>query len=274
MSEAGRVPDGVDVTRPSPARLYDYYLGGTHNFEVDRIAADKLREIMPELSDMAWSNRGFHQRAAEFIAAQGIRQFIDIGSGLPATGNTHEVVLKVAPDARVVYVDHDPMVAAMAEGLIADPESAQLIEADVREPDVLLSHPVLTEMIDFSQPVGLLMTAVMHFVADASKPKALIGRYVKALAPGSYLALSQGTSDNLPPKMVQAAKEMYKRSTERLYPRPRAAIESFFEGLEIVEPYPGAGPNLCFVGMWGADDPEAADSDGSRIMYCGVARRP
>jgi hypothetical protein len=129
-------------------------------------------------------------------------------------------------------------------------------------------------MIDFSQPVGLLMTAVMHFVSDASKPKALVGRYVKALAPGSYLALSQGTSDNLPPKMVQAAKEMYKRSTERLYPRPKAVIESFFEGLELVEPYPGAGPNLCFVGMWGADDPEAADSDGSRIMYCGVARRP
>ncbi|HEX6858208.1 MAG TPA: SAM-dependent methyltransferase, partial [Streptosporangiaceae bacterium] len=110
-------------------------------------------------------NRGFHQRAAEFIAAQGIRQFIDIGSGLPATGNTHEVVLKVAPDARVVYVDHDPMVAAMAEGLIADPESARLIEADVREPDVLLSHPVLAEMIDFSLPVGL------HFVADGSNPK-------------------------------------------------------------------------------------------------------
>ena len=202
MSEAGRVPDGVDVTRPSPARLYDYYLGGDNNFEVDRIAAEKMREIMPELSDMAWSNRGFHQRAAEFIAAQGIRQFIDIGSGLPAAGNTHEVVLKVAPDARVVYVDHDPMVAAMAEGLIADPESARLIEADVREPDVLLSHPVLTGMIDFSQPVGLLMTAVLHFVSDASNPKALVARYVKALAPGSYLALSQGTSDNLPPKMV------------------------------------------------------------------------
>jgi hypothetical protein len=274
MSEAGRVPDGVDVTRPSPARLYDYYLGGGNNFEVDRLAAEKMREIMPELSDMAWSNRGFHQRVAEFIASRGIRQFIDIGSGLPAAGNTHEVVLKTAPEARVVYVDHDPMVAAMAEGLIADPESAKLIMADVREPDVLLSHPVLTEMIDFSQPAGLLMTAVMHFVADGSDPKGLVARYVRALAPGSYLALSQGTSDNLPPKMVAAAREMYKRSTERLYPRPKAVIESFFEGLEIVEPYPGAGPNLCFVGMWGADDPEAADSDGSRIMYCGVARRP
>jgi hypothetical protein len=166
------------------------------------------------------------------------------------------------------------MVAAMAEGLIADPESARLIEADVREPDVLLSHPVLTEMIDFSQPVGLLMTAVLHFVADGSNPRGLISRYVEALAPGSYLALSQGTSDNLPPRMVAAAKEMYEQSTERLYPRPRAVIESFFEGLEIVEPYLNAGPNLCFVGMWGSDDPEAADSDGSRIMYCGVARVP
>jgi hypothetical protein len=274
MTDAGRVPDGVDVTRLSPARLYDYYLGGENNFEVDRIAADALREIMPELSDMAWSNRGFHQRAAEWIAAQGIRQFIDIGSGLPATGNTHEVVLKVAPEARVLYVDNDPMVAAMSQGLIADPESARLIEADVREPDALLGHPVLTSMIDFSEPVGLLMTAVMHFVSDVSKPRDLVARYVSALAPGSYLALSQGTSDNLPPKMVAAAREMYKRSTERLYPRPRIVIESFFEGLELVEPYPGAGPSLTFVGLWGADDPELADSDGSRIMYCGVARRP
>ena len=108
MSEAGRVPDGVDITRPSPARLYDYYLGGENNFEVDRIAAEKMREIMPELSDMAWSNRGFHQRAAEFIAAQGIRQFIDIGSGLPAAGNTHAVVLKVATDGRFPFRYYRP----------------------------------------------------------------------------------------------------------------------------------------------------------------------
>ena len=280
MGEAGQVPEdvdvpeGVDVTRPTPARLYDYYLGGTSNFEVDRIAAEQMRLQMPELSDMAWANRGFHQRAARWIARRGVRQFIDIGSGLPTASNTHQALLEVIPDARVVYVDLDPMVAAHADGLLTSRDSARLITADLRDPGALLASSDLQAMIDFAEPAGLLITAVLHFVADASDPWGLVARYVDALAPGSYLALSHGTADKLPPAMVRAAHEMFARATEQLYPRSLAEVERFFAGLELAEPYQGAGPMICHTGEWGAEDPATADSDGSRIMYCGVARRP
>ena len=274
MGVARQVLADVDVTQPTPARLYDYYLGGTSNFEADRVAAERLRLVMPELSDAAWANRGFHQRAARWIAARGIRQFIDIGCGLPTAGNTHQVLLEVVPDARVVYADIDPMVAAHASGLLTDASSTRLITADLRDPCALLGDPGLRAMIDFAEPVGLLMTAVLHFVSDQRDPGGLVARYMGALAPGSYLALSHGTDDHLPPSMMRAARELYRKATEQFYPRSRACQERFFAGLELAEPYPGAGPVLCHVGLWGADDPATADSDGSRIMYCGVARRP
>jgi hypothetical protein len=274
MGGAGQVPVGVDVTRPTPARLYDYYLGGTRNFEVDRIAAERLRLAMPELSDVAWANRGFHQRAARWIARRGVRQFIDIGCGLPTAGNTHQLVAGVVPAARVVYADIDPMVAAHSGGLLADRRSTRLIMADLRDPGALLGHPDLRALIDFAEPAGLLMTAVLHFVADTSDPCELLRRYLTALAPGSYLALSHGTCDKLPPGMVQAARETYASATEQFYPRSRGEQERFFAGLELAAPYPGAGQVLCHVGLWDAEDPATADSDESQIMYCGVARRP
>jgi hypothetical protein len=274
MSDVGQVPDGVDVTTPTPARLYDYYLGGTCNFEVDRIAAERLRLQMPELSDTAWANRGFHQRAACWIARRGVRQFIDIGAGLPTSGNTHQVVRALRPDAQVAYVDIDPIVAAHASGLLASRESTRMIMADLRRPGALLADRDLRAMIDFTEPAGLLMTGVLHFVADASDPWALVARYLEALAPGSYLALSHSTADKLPPAMVGAWRELYDRATAQLYPRPLAEVRRFFAGLEIVEPYAGAGPVICHAGEWGAEDPATADSDGSRIIYCGVARRP
>jgi len=274
MSDVGQVPDGVDVTTPTPARLYDYYLGGTCNFEVDRIAAERLRLQMPELSDTVWANRGFHQRAACWIARRGVRQFIDIGAGLPTSGNTHQVVRAVRPDAQVAYVDIDPIVAAHASGLLASRESTRMIMADLRRPGALLADRDLRAMIDFTEPAGLLMTGMLHFVADGSDPWVLVARYLEALAPGSYLALSHSTADKLPPAMVGAWGELYDRATAQLYPRPLAEVRRFFAGLEIVEPYAGAGPVICHAGEWGAEDPATADSDGSRIMYCGVARRP
>ena len=274
MAEAQRVPPGVDPSTPSPARLYDYYLGGVNNFPVDRDAAERVRAIMPELSDAAWANRGFHQRAARWMAEQGVRQFIDIGSGLPTAGNTHEAVQKVAPGARVVYVDNDPMVAAHARDLLVGDGSTKFIPADLRDPDSVLGDLDLRGQVDFSKPAGLLMTSVMHFVADEGDPWGLVARYLAALAPGSYLALSHATMDQLPPNMVQAGLELYERAAERLYPRSRADIERFFAGLELVAPYAGAAAAVSYVGLWGAEDPEAADSDGSRVLYCGVARRP
>jgi hypothetical protein len=275
MTEAEQAPPGVDPSTPSPARLYDYYLGGTTNFQVDRIAGDRLRDALPDLYDAAWANRGFHQRAARWMASeQGIRQFIDLGSGLPTQGNTHLSVRQVIPDARVVYVDVDPMVAAMSGELLADDGRTSVIIADMRDPDEVLSHPDLRALIDFTQPVGLLMTAVLHFIGDGSDPWALVTRYADALAPGSYVALSHATADKLPPRSVQAMYATYENTPTRIYLRSRADVRRFFDGLEFVPPYPDAAPCVTYVGVWGADDPEAADSEGSRVLYCGVGKRP
>jgi hypothetical protein len=274
MNDSEPVPPGVDPAVPSPARLYDYYLGGTHNYPADREAAERIRAVIPEMMDGAWANRGFHQRAARWIAERGVRQFIDIGSGLPTVGNTHEVVQKIIPDARVVYVDNDPVVLAHATELLAGNPTATLIQADLRDPDAILGNRELRELIDFTQPAGLLMTAVVNFVPGTSDPWGLVRRYMDALAPGSYLALSHGTSDKVPPRSLRTLYEIYERASEKVYFRPKTGIERFFDGLEIVPPYEGAEPVVTHVGLWGAEDPELADSDGSRWGFCAVARRP
>jgi hypothetical protein len=268
------VPPGVDPEVPSPARLYDYYLGGRINYRADREAAERIRAGLPEISDMAWANRGFHQRAAKWLAeSRGITQFIDIGSGLPTQGNTHEVVGAVTPLARVVYVDNDPMVRAFAGELLTR-RSTTFVFGDLRDPDAVLGDRLLRSLIDFTEPVALLLTAVMHFVADDADPWALVSRYVAALPSGSYLALSHVTADNVPPQAVRTGLAEYARATENIHLRPRAEVARFFAGLDLVPPWPGETPRLVFMGEWGADDPETADSDGSHWGYAGVARVP
>ncbi len=268
------LPAGVDPAKPTPARMYHYFLGGTNNFEADRQLGDRLRALVPEIGDSAWANRSFHQRAARWIAERGIRQFIDIGAGLPTQGNTHDLVRQVTPDARVVYVDNDPMVLTHGTALLGEPENTKIIMADLRDPEAVLNHPDLRELIDFDEPIGLLMTGVMYFVADASDPWGLVARYLAAIAPGSYLALSHLTADSKPVRAVEESVDVYARGTESINFRSKAEVERFFEGLELVEPYQGAGPVVTHVGLWGAEDPVLADTDDSRWLYCGVARRP
>ena len=274
VTEELAVPPGVDPDVPAPARLYDYYLGGSSNYQADRDAAEEVRKLIPELTDAAWANRGFHQRAARWLAEQGIGQFLDIGSGLPTVGNTHEVVQQVNPDALVVYADNDPIVLAHAAELLGRTGRTTVVLADLRDPGALLGRPELRSRIDFGRPVGLMMTWVMHFVAPASDPWGLVGRYTEAIAPGSYLVLSHVTDDKTPPRAVEAAVGLYSRASENLYFRSRADVERFFAGLELVSPCPGVAPAVVHAGEWGADDPGLADSDGSRWSWAGVARRP
>ena len=273
-AQGPRTPVGVDISRPAPARIYDYMLRGDNHFETDVMAAERILSAVPEIRDCAWSNRGFHQRAAKWIAERGVHQFIDIGSGLPTVGNTHEVVQKVTPGARVVYVDNDPMVAEQGSRLLAEDQTTRVICADLREPGAILDHPEVTQLIDFSAPTGLLLTAVMMFVSDASDPWGLVARYVGALAGGSYLALSHLTDDYKPPVTAERFRAVFDSATERLYFRSGAGIARFFDGLEMVPPYDGAQPDICYTGVWGAEDPVLADSDGARWLYCGVARKP
>ena len=274
MAQVPRASAGVDVTRPAPARIYDYMLQGDNHFETDVQAAERILSAVPEIRDCAWSNRGFHQRAAKWIAEQGVRQFVDIGSGLPTVGNTHEVVQKVIPGARVVYIDNDPMVAEQGGRLLANDQSTRVICADLREPATILENPELRKLIDFREPTGLLLTAVMMFVSDNSDPWDLVAQYVDALAPGSYLALSHLTDDYKPPVTAERFRAAFDTATERLYFRSKAGIAAFFDGLEIVPPYEGAEPAICYTGVWGAEDPVLADSEGARWLYCAVARKP
>lgn len=274
MNKALRLPEGLDITKPSPARIYDYMLRGSHHFDVDVNAAERLMSVVPEIRDTAWSNRGFHQRAASWIARQGVRQFLDIGSGLPTVGNTHEVVAKVHPDARVVYVDNDPMVELHSQAILETDRTVSVLHADLREPESILDHPALRSLLDPAEPTGLLMTGVMMFVADSADPWGLVSRYVRAMRPGSYLSLSHLTDDAKPPAAVDAFQRVFDSATEHLYFRSRAAVARFFDGLEIVPPYSGAEPTLTYSGLWGAEDVALADSDGSRWLYCAVARIP
>ncbi len=274
MNGPPHIPAGVDTGRPTPARIYDYLLQGSSYFQVDRFAAEQILAAAPEIRDAAWSNRGFHQRAAKFIARQGVRQFVDIGSGLPTVGNTHEVVQKVVPGAHVVYVDNDPMVELHSRALLDSGGTISVICGDLREPGDIVNHQELRKLIDFSEPVGLLMTGVMMFVSDTSDPWALVSRYVSQLAPGSYLSLSHLTDDYKPPAAAEGFRAVFDTATEHMYFRSKAKVERFFSGLELVSPYQGAEPGVTFTGLWGAEDVQLADSEGSRWLYCAVARKP
>lgn len=274
MSEPENVPPGVDLDKASPARLYDYYLGGKDNYPIDREAAERIRAVVPELEDIAWANRGFLQRAVHRLAALGIRQFIDVGAGLPTQNNTHQVAQAVDPAARVLYADNDPMVLAHARALLAGFPDTAAITADLREPEELLGQPAVRELIDFTQPVALLLVAVLHFIGDEDDPRGLIGRYLDALPPGSYLALSHGTADHQAPQALRVIDGVYSKATANAFFRTRDEIAGFFDGLELLPPHEGSAPGVAFSGDWGADDPESSDSDGSRWVYCGVARVP
>jgi S-adenosyl methyltransferase len=274
MAADPNAPPGVDPSVPSPARIYDYMLGGRYNFRADREVADRAMAAVPELRDIVLANRGFHGRAARWMAGQGVAQFIDIGSGLPTVRNTHETVRRVVPRARVAYVDVDPMVAAYADELLTDPDRTRVIVADARDPDSVVSHPEMRDLIDFDQPFGFLITGVLHFVSGESDPWRIMSRYMSALAPGSYLALSHATDDKAPPRSVQAGREEYASASEQMHFRSKAEVARFFDGLDLVPPYTGARPGLAYLGEWGAEDPLLADSEGSRWGYCGVARRP
>jgi hypothetical protein len=261
--------------RPSPAGMYDYYLGGSSHSPIDRAAAERVKAYMPEIVDAAWANRGFLQRAVKRMASDwGIRQFLDIGAGLPTQRNTHQVTAEVVPGCRVVYVDNDPQVYERGSSILADASDTDVIMGDLRSPDDILNHPRTRELIDFGQPIGLLLVAVTHFVSSDEDPYGLLTRYRDAIVPGSYLALSAVTSDNQYRPAGASVGRIYAASAAPPVARTKDEIRRFFTGWEIVPPYEGAEPDVIHVGQWGAEDAAMADSEGSRVFYAAVARRP
>jgi hypothetical protein len=266
MSDAGA------SDRPSAAGIYDYLLGGSANGPADRAAAERIRRVLPEVADVAWANRGFLQRAVCRLAGErGIRQFLDLGAGLPAQRHTHELA---GPGSRVVYVDNDPLVVDRGARLLATVDTVAVVGADLRDPAAVLDHPETRRLIDFDRPVGLLLVAVLQFVADAEDPWSLVRRYVDRLAPGSYLVLSAPTGDRQAPRIVDAIAEVYASTPTPAVMRSRDDVARFFAELEVIPPYPGAEPAVAHVGAWGAEDPAAADDDASRWLYAAVGRKP
>ena len=185
--EPGFALADIDTSRPHPARMYDFYLGGKDNYAVDQEAAQEILRAVPEVRDMARENRAFLQRAVRFLVGEaGIRQIIDIGTGIPAAGNVHEVAREMAPDVRVIYVDNDPIVHVHASALLTGTGSTRIVLADLREPATILAHPRVRELIDFSQPVALLLVAILHFITDDANPGQIIATFRDALPLGSY----------------------------------------------------------------------------------------
>jgi hypothetical protein len=266
----------VEATdRPFVAGMYDYYLGGSANSAADRAAVDRIKQVCPEIIDTAWANRGFLQRAVKQMASKwGIRQFLDIGAGLPTQRNTHEVVAAAISGGRVLYVDKDPRVIERGSKILAGVDGTAVIQADVRQPDDILGHPETDRLIDFTQPVGVLLVAVTQFVPDEDDPWGVLARYVDAVAPGSYLALSAPTADHQAQRIMDAVLDVYKKTPTPAKERTLSEFTRFFDGLEIMPPYDGAGPEVTYVGNWGAEDVELADSDGSRWFYAAVGRKP
>lgn len=261
-------PAGVDLTRPSAARMYDYYLGGAHNFAVDREFAGKALALIPDGQLIAQANRAFLHRAVRYLLSQGIRQFIDIGSGIPTAGNVHEIAQKEDPDARVLYIDHDPVAVAHSELILRGIPGARVLEADLRRPKEILEAPVLTELLDLTQPVGLLMVSVLHFVAEADRPQDTIARFHELLSPGSYLVIAHGTGEGRRAEMSEL-KNVYRSTNTPITFRSRAEIEALFAGWELVE------PGVVWLPEWRPDWPDDVGPDPASFLGgAAVGRKP
>ncbi|MGW0243062.1 SAM-dependent methyltransferase [Micromonospora chalcea] len=271
---SGPLGDRIDTTVAHPARRYNYWLGGKDNFQADRDSGDAMAARFPTIRISALENRRFLRRAVRHLAGEaGIRQFLDIGTGIPTADNTHEVAQAIDPRARVVYVDNDPIVLAHARALLtssADGVTAYL-DADLRDPERILAHPDLRRTLDLSQPVALMLLAVLHFVPDGEDPYALVDTLLDALPAGSCLAASHATHDYLPAEVAAEAKAAARGGGPHgvINLRSREEVVRFFDGLELVE------PGICSVAEWRADgEPEPRPSVVDVSMYGGVARKP
>ncbi|MEV4342872.1 SAM-dependent methyltransferase [Actinoplanes sp. NPDC049596] len=259
------VPAGVDVSRPSAARVYDYFLGGAHNFAVDRQLAEQIEAMTPNIAETMRSNRVFLRRAVRFLVEQGVRQFLDIGSGIPTAGNVHEIALEAAPDSRVVYVDVDPVAVEHSRAILAGTPNTAVILADARDVDRILAEA--GKLLDFDQPVAVLLAGVVHFIPDGDDPAVTVAALRDAVKSGSYLLVSHATADGQPAEVIEAQRLSGRTNTE-ITLRPAAAIEAYFDGFDLVE------PGLVFIPLWQPDPQDPADEHPERIgAYAGVGKK-
>ncbi len=272
MSDVQRpawAPESIDPTRPSVARVYDYWLGGAHNFEADRVAANAALTVMPMLRQVSAANRGFLRRAVRFLLDAGVRQFLDLGSGIPTVGNVHEIVRQVDPNARVVYVDIDPVAVAHSRAILDGDQRVRVLQADVRKPETVLTAPEVRDHLDFDQPIGLLSVALLHFVSDSDQPRAILAHYRDHLPPGSYLAVSHAGFEPGDRPGFDWSRTNYDSNVTPMNFRSRAEVTAFFDGFELVE------PGVERLPLWRPESEYDLDDDADRFPGFGaMGRKP
>lgn len=257
----------VDIEKPNAARVYDYLLGGACNFEPDRVFAEQLLTTIPEAEGAARQNRAFLRRAVLFCLEQGVRQFLDIGSGIPTIGNVHEIAQRAAPDCQVVYVDNEPIAVTHSSLLLEGNDTADIVEADLLDVDAVLGSASVRRLLDFDQPIAVLMAAVLHFVPDSANPGQAIARYIDAMASGSYLVLSHAA--RVETQRSQDGWRMYDKSTTPGNGRTRDEVAAFLTGMELAE------PGVVWAPLWRPDphmDPPRHPE--LSMVYATVARKP
>jgi SAM-dependent methyltransferase len=267
MQRPDWAPEGVDLERPSAARLYDYALGGSHNFAVDRALFRQLTATVPDLAAQARASRAFLRRAVQFCVASGVRQFLDIGSGIPTRGNVHEVAQRTAPDVRVMYIDLDPVAVAHSRAILAGDDRVGVLQEDLRQTERLLSHPQVRSLLDFDRPMAVLLVAMLHQVSDEDDPAGIVARLRDAMAPGSYLVISHGTAESRPQAVTKGVQMLHSGGVPATM-RTREQVEQLFAGFELVE------PGVVWVPQWHPDAPGRVDDQAElSIMVGGVGRK-
>jgi SAM-dependent methyltransferase len=258
----------VDQAVPSPARVWNFWVGGNDHFAADRALAEQFGQVVPDMPLIARLTRQFIASIVSELAGEGIRQFLDIGTGLPTADNTHEVAQRLAPDSRVVYVDNDPLVAAHARALLtSSPEgTTAYLDADLRDPAKILTQAAQT--LDFSQPVAVLLVAVLHFIPDSDDPYRVVTTLKDAVPPGSYLAILHGASDAGHEGMPEAERRYNEQASARFNSRDYAHVSRFFDGLELT------GPGLVNLSRWSPVTAGESSDQADLAAYCGLARKP
>ncbi|MFE2550349.1 SAM-dependent methyltransferase [Streptomyces sp. NPDC059355] len=268
MERPAWAPPGIDISVPSVSRIYDYYLGGSHNFEVDRQAARRAMEFLPGLPKIMQANRAFMRRAVRYAVAQGVTQFLDIGSGIPTFGNVHEIAQAASPEARVVYVDHDPVAVAHSRAVLGGDERSGIVAADLRKPQDILAAPEVSRLLDLERPVALLLVAVLHFLEDSDNPYAAVAELRDALAPGSLLVVTHASYEGIPlsQEVASGTVGVYRDIRNPLVMRSGEQIGRFFDGFELVE------PGVVFMPLWhpeGTEDPEDGEAPEDPYAFSG-----
>jgi hypothetical protein len=243
-------PQHIDLDKPNAARIYDYFLGGGCNLEIDRQFADQFLKAMPEVELVARRNRAFLRRAVRFCVNQGIRQFLDIGSGIPTVGNVHEIAQQMAPECRVLYVDNEPVAVAHSELMLEHNPNTAVLQADLRDPGTVLNSASARQLLDFDAPMALLMAAVLHFIPDSAQPGLVIEQYLKALAPESLFVLSHVSMDDWASEEPTPGVPSYNQTTTPVYARTRQEVLGLMDGTELIE------PGLVWAQDWRPDPPE------------------